>query len=360
MIKLFVSIILINFLCQSKLISQLTSQKPAEPCTKPASCPPSAYPYPVTIDLPICLTFIDSGPEIASVNGCSDGRCYPPYPSYRKSAMASQLQQAQNRINCLCDKENEPCNRSVKVKFSSNKNDFRYPSKNPSANSLSVFKKQMSGVINEDCSLNCDNLYIFLNQTEEFTMASNRPAGVYSTFFVIDDYFYTDATISQFITIDAYNLLDVLNYELGSLLGLGVPQGFKEDFSSCSHDGIFDADYNYPHSLKSTFMSEEDKCMVLKKYCDPTSLYDTNTPFDYVINISNDNLYIKSPVTRDPKKVEIYTIAGQLLISVDFKQYSKRGSDIVIDLNSCISGTYYIMIYETNHKMSFSNFILVK
>ena len=55
-------------------------------------------------------------------------------------------------------------------------------------------------------------------------MASNRPAGVYSTFFVIDDYFYTDATISQFITIDAYNLLDVLNYELGSLLGLGVPR----------------------------------------------------------------------------------------------------------------------------------------
>lgn len=382
----FTILICLNF--SNILLSQEPSNKPLEECNKPLVCLPKPYLYyfcngegkiivvcssepnsntdpwtqddfkkPVRINLPICLTFVDSGPEIISVEGCTENRCYTPRPVYRKSDMLSQLQQAQKRINCLCNKENDSCLCTVKVKFSSNDLDFQDPFSQPSSSSIKVFKRQADGIINSDCSLNCENLFLYLNDTEKYTRKSYNEDGVYSQFFVIDEYFYTDATLAQSVSLKAFNLLDILNYELGSFLGLGKPYGTYPEFEDCKYDGIYDAQHN---SLKSTFMSDDDKCMIINKYCNPTSVDKIITPFEYLTYVSNNKLQIIWTTIKNPRKIEIFSTNGQLVGVYDLRNIFVQQNYFEIDLQNFISGVYIITIYEENEQISFSNFILSK
>ncbi len=363
--------------------------KPDEECTQPIVCPPKPYPYyfcngkgkvivscsidpndnpdewtkdeynqPLRINLPICLVFEDSGPDLVKVSGCTETMCYEPRPVYRKSDMLSQLQQTQKRINCLCNKENDSFSCSIKVRFSEQRIDFKYPNTQLSTSSIKLYKTNDINVLNSDCSVNCENSEILLNNTEEFTLKSYRENNEYSQFYVIDDYFYSDPTLESFISLRAYNLIDVLNYELGSLLGLGIPRGVTSgDFNDCNYEGIFNGE---PNSFKSKNMSDDDKCMIINKYCNPLSINE-------IVNLDNYNLYINDgqlniTFTNDKliNKVEIYSNTGNLVLSSNQDNLIQGYNNIKIDINNLIQGYYLITLYENNGNINTASFIYLK
>lgn len=367
--------------------------KPAEECNKPKECPPKLYPYyfcngdkivaicstdpninpnledypefnmPVKINLPICLTFVNSGPDTGIVNLCIPGRCVNGHLVYKKSDMQSQINQVMKRINCLCDKENEPCQCNIKVKFSNNRLDF-VDDYDPSSNMLKMWsKKNDPNILNpNDCSLNCENITIYLNNSDEFTGRGeynpNNPKHL-RKFFVIDDYFYSDLFINESTTISAYNMLDILNYEIGGLLGLGDPHTVL--IPPCEVEGLL---YNEPKSgfdcKKSTNMSDDDKCMIIKKYCSPTGIEDLKNNNTIIVNNGNDLIIENIDIIYPVSKIEIFNSNGNIVNILNSNSIKYESNKCIIDVNNLANGLYIIFIYDIKNNIKFAKYLLVK
>jgi hypothetical protein len=233
--------------------------------------------------LPIKLEFEDSGPDNFWVNRCwregSEVQCVT-YLSYKKSDFEADMQNAQNQLNCICGLQDDPpCGCSIKVKFSDNPDHF-FDSRNDATSSN--FRKNPANFLDGNCTINCDELIIYLNYTDEFI--GDDPQNTRFFFSSSGDYSWQSGN-KAFYPL-GWNLNRAIGFELFFLAGLGY--GNKEDFPwegiyLNDNDEIFESfpigedESNEGYSGMSspasqtvmpvTKTGDNEKCSIGKLYC---------------------------------------------------------------------------------------------
>ena len=136
----------------------------------------------------------------------------------------------------------------VKIKWV-NTDDFTWRGLSPST----VQSFAHSEVSLNSCQLNCDSVFIELNQTKEYNGAPNDDLWDYKNFFTTG---YTSKG-------DWLSLQRVLTHEIGHYLGFGDQNGY---FSCDKNGSIMNYDYDFT-TTSDVLFNDDDKCMYKKLYC---------------------------------------------------------------------------------------------
>jgi Secretion system C-terminal sorting domain/Matrixin len=263
----------------------------AQPCGQPTNCPNKEYSYTVyspsegklvqkclrdpqsssdpvmKAELPICLIFETSAPEIVSVGNASNGNILE---VYRRSDIGQDELNAEDAWNCLCNTMPPPCACEIKYKFSDDINDFApTPEK-------TVGRAQMSvSASRSKCQTYCEGSsspsIICLNNTKEWTGSESHVGLKSDKFFVNDSYLLNDPNYLNGLPPDTkvFNISDIITHELGHLLGLDhhtmISGGSEVKKCAEESDGLMNA--TTAGNNAKTSLSNDDICMFKKLYC---------------------------------------------------------------------------------------------
>lgn len=314
---------------------------------------------------PICLQFDDSGPIEIGVKICGDQTCSSDLV-YEKKDFITDMKSAAYDWNCLCGKQDDDCGCTINVGFTEDPFKFEDPEEQPAANTVDQYPEKVI----KKCEIQCEDLNIYLNYTEEFTNKSNatKYTGTDYELYYGGNFFVTSGVANNWpaglsgYKPDAYNLETVLMNQLGRIFGLsGDPY-----YGSCYSGGVMDDLRPEPEGAKED-LSDDDKCMFVKLYCTTLPVEDDNydnsdidhynypNPFDTKTNIrfkvTND---LASHVT-----IRIFNNLGNIVCEVTDKYYDNGTHDIVFDSANLAAGIYYYTI-KINNKMSFYKMQIVK
>ncbi len=303
---------------------------------------------------PICLTFLDSGPEdviMKEASGDIDK------PVYRKDWMQVDADCAKDEINCICNKKNEPCLCRIYFKFNSNKDDFApKPSSTPGRAALIV-----NG---SNCVASCNDLYprateIWLNNSKDFTGVDPKDKKK-KKFFYNNRYYEEDNEFLISLRQDykVFNLCLILKHELAHVLGMG-------------HHGMCDPDISYgvmntgdyPNKANTPF-SNDDLCMFKKVYCpslvpvEDEKIITNEEPQNFP-NPFFTQTRIKYYVGIDSKvSIEIYNHLGEKILNIS--KFCTSGENTEkIDMSYYSSGIYYYII-KTKDRTDIQKMVLIK
>ena len=193
------------------------------------------------------------------------------------------------------------------------------------------------------CGYDCNDLFIYINQTNAFTGATLNDPCNYSNFFI------TGSTTKG----NWASLTNVLMHEMGHIFGFS-DQFLWDDqqnsaLSGCFHTGsIMDGtDQEDPNRS----ISNDDRCMYMKMYCwtPPTGINDSNPLDDVSINM------FPNPTNTD--KITISVNSDKINCILSYRIYSFDGIEVTngyfnaiankqktIDLKGISSGSYIIML----------------
>lgn len=253
--------------------------------------------------------------------------------------------------NCLCGYQDLPCECSIRVFFSSNKNYF-VDSKKP--NDINPIINTAAGANANtnimSCEVVCINSFIVFNNTAEFR---DDYTGSPKRMFVNSS--ENSIGFNEFCNekgLKAYSFKDILSHELGHILGLGHydtnPNDNYINKSECSV-GLTGIMYSktYPNRPDKDLLPY-DKCMFKKLYCPQTVglLSDSihtkilyPNPANKSITIEDENL-----VPDVPLYLIVYGVHGDI-IQYNFSDFIKNNK-LNIDISSYKPGVYYIKIEQ--------------
>jgi len=333
--------------------------------------------------IPICLDFDNSGPTGDLYGYVCGGhgvfQCYSDI-IYKIADFNSNASGASYRWNCLCGKENETCDQTkckIKVKFiDKNQNEFGNPvfsNSNIEPVGISLFTNNPPDAsqidLNDKCKPNCQNITMYLNNTPEFTgmtwvMGADGTTGHYccGNFFFIDQYEDAGGNLAGCAHISAFDLKDILTYELGRILGLG--DGEDCTVTSSDPSSIMDKLPDGDGTRKN--LSQNDKCMFTKLYCPDvviTNIENNETPqnnigffpnptdklINFTFNVDNETELVT---------IKIYNSLGIDIINPISKVYNKGKNIEKIDLTSGNTGIYFYTI--STYKNVYSGKIILE
>lgn len=139
--------------------------------------------------------------------------------------------------------------------WTANREDFRSRGFNPSI--IPAYSDHPIAVqAISACRYNCNDLRIVLNQTNDFTGATDKYPADYTNHF-----FFTDAATS-----DWYSLKAVLMHEMGHIFGFGDEYDTGIG-AGCKHSGSIMDGEDFENADRG--LSNDDICMYKKSYCPP-------------------------------------------------------------------------------------------
>jgi hypothetical protein len=277
-------------------------------------------------NMPVCVEFINSGPDVVKTKICNNSICISDQVIYHKTAVENDIKYANNLWRCLCYQpttESSVCNCTIKVVFVDENTDlFRNAKVDFSSNSTDFWKD--SEIINNDCKISCNDIYIYLNNTVELTGRDpiNATSSYYQFFtssdIVIPEGYYPDGSKS---------IRGAIARELGKIFGFGSeqrPENGQCQFPANENERIMYEEKNY----RFDHLSDKDKCMFKKLYC-PTTLGGINE------EVKNDFKDLQSLLKFENQfdKIIVYDLLGKKTIDQDFGNFNYSNINKAFDFN---------------------------
>lgn len=275
------------------------------------------------MNMPVCVEFVNSGPDVVLSNICNNGVCKNGV-IYHKTVVNNDIKYSNNLWRCLCyqsTNESSLCNCTIKIKFvDKNINEFNNPKLDVSSNTSDFIKD--SEITNNDCKISCDNLNIYLNNTEDFTLRSSQDH--YYQFYSTSDIIYTDG----FHPSGSRSIIGTITRESGKIFGFGSNQ--RPENGQCQYPPIKNERIMYEgENWDFNHLSDLDKCMFKKLYC-PTTLgviEDNNIKDEY----KDLQLFLNYELQFD--KIIIYDLLGNKTIYQDLENFNYNDINKSYDIN---------------------------
>jgi hypothetical protein len=242
-----------------------------------------------------------------------------------------------------CELNNDYREESCCVKIIWTKDEFIFGDNVPKGTYAFSRKRVKSGDPNNPCKLDCDELIIYLNQTDSFTGYKKGENDSYNFFFFNDVNEYSKKGRNWI------NFKAMLLHEIGHMFGFGHSSS-DETVSDCVYNESIMSGYDMDDAGRD--ISEDDECMYKKMYCwEPsiTSLKSNLTSNDFINTFPNPS---SDKISLDLGGVEfadlvVYDILGNEIMSI--QNYANKSE---IDVSNLSIGTYTIQIQTSTGSIS--------
>ncbi|MFA7627573.1 MAG: T9SS type A sorting domain-containing protein [Candidatus Kapaibacterium sp.] len=291
--------------------------------------------------MPICL-FIDpkDGPETIKL---------PTMTGFETVFEASRIQEdiacAQNRWNCICGKQNTPCDQGcgITLKWSMDVRDFDSPSYLAQANSAWTYPP------GGPCTYKCWLSDIVLNNSDSWR--GKKIDGYYAKSFCQNDndYYLREPKKGY----NTYNICTVLMHEIGHILGLN-----HFDIYHCNNPNP-DLDPTSFSRMRSFMtannkvqeLTDYDKCAVAKLHCPSVTpveeYFDKTLETSIYPNPSQNAVTIEFNVKSNQEfvSIDLYNNLGMKVLNIlDKSKFNYGRHNINIHTDKLLSGNYYYSI----------------
>lgn len=289
---------------------------------------------PLRAPYPVCISFIDNNDAPSTFHMRDRNGLLQVIFNIQNCLPESMA--AANDWNCLCDKQGQPCECSIKIVFSSEESDFEEPGG-------AIMESRVS-INPNNCRVNCANSTIYVNNTDRFRKG-NR------TYTYNEQY---QSVISNLADgYEAYNFRETILHELGHILGLWDYSKIGKQICPPGNGGVMN-EFGVANATRQDF-SNDDKCYFKNLYC---GSYTTKVEEKVVIkNEGNQNFpnpfdsqtSIKFNVNDNSFPVKIQ-ILNQYGVKIRFyEKYCEAGENYLnLDLSEFSSGVYYCQISTGN------------
>jgi len=279
---------------------------------------------------------------------------------YTNAFWDNTCQTAADDWACVCNFNNRPCVCNVKVIMTKNEDDIR---PHDVLNTQAICK---STVNLSSCELDCSNLVILINATDQYTQKSTF--GTEKIFYYMDQ--IIDPSPGILINLkEGYKLLSlsqIIEHELGHVYGL-VDSYTAEDLNGDGYDetkisqclpdeylsvmdGVFDL--NKDANKLRLQITNDDECMFKRLYCRDAYTYKDDkiaenlNQYNYFPNPSSNFTNIEFSIIKANSSVKISVVneLGNKKIVLNEQNYEPGNYQKQIDLSDLTSGVYFISI----------------
>lgn len=191
----------------------------------------------------------------------------------------------------------------------------------------------------EPCNYDCNQMFVYLNQTNDFTGNTDDDPGNYKRHF-----FITGETSKK----NWYSLKATFMHEMGHLFGFG--DQYVGDSLDCDNSASIMSNVGFENPSRT--LSDDDRCMYMKMYCwSPTSGINENAELQIddvsvfpnpsnsnIINIQFDNTLAKDI------DYEIVTSIGNVISKGHIADSESSAKLKTIEIKTIPAGVYYLLL----------------